>query len=701
MVPRWIDRTPQRPDRYLDWLTLNRRTGDADGWCSVLLQLQVAAGKNPAAHLEKLLAELTAGADAGSSATILALPAELKLVESRIRELKRKTYVPSGDEDAGLSFFVYMPESRIYAGGDFAHKQHYRIRFAGPPIPGFDCERASEISAPPAKAPKHTGSSVAIGVIDHAIAFANERFREKARAGNGGAVERSRVRRLWIQDIERAGFAAGGAVVFGRQLTDGDINKAIERSAARTGVVNESSVYAETGAVSFDRALHQATAWRAGHGTHVLDVAAGYDPADPAGANRPILAVQLPEAVTHETSGVTLASYVLQALRQIMHWADTIEAAPLPLVVNFSYGLYAGPKNGMHLIEREIARLVDHRNRMHPDKPTVVVVPSGNFYRERVTARLSLAPGEKQALDWVILPDSGTPSFLEIWTERSGSGPPVSVTLASPGGIAGPLAPPANGVCKVLVDDDNPVCAVTYDAEGGVTGSPLARVLVAVNPTRSFSRRTPLAPSGCWTVTVENTSSRSRDIDLYIQRQDTVPGDEPPGRQSYFDHQDAFGRDEVKPEAGNLDSGDYDQLLPRCPIKHEGSLSALATHRGLVVVGAAMAARDSDQPQPARYTSSGPVKSREGPDFAAVADLDRAHLGTIAAGTRSGSAVILTGTSIAAPQITRALADVGGDLRRLKQKLGVSATAPRDPRTGWAIVGDRVRPDIPRRRRPH
>lgn len=701
MAPRWIDRVPQRPDRYLDWLALNRRAGEADGWCSVLLQLQVAAGKNPAANLETLLAELTADADGDASATILALPSELKLIETRIRELKRNSYVPSGDEDAGLAFFVYMPESRIYVAGDYAHRHHYRVRFAGPPIPDFDSERTRDISAPPAKVPKHAGSTVAIGVIDHAIAFANERFREKARAGNGGSVQRSRVRRLWIQHIERAGSVQGSGIDFGRHLTDGDINKALERSAARTGLVNEGSVYAETGAVSFNRELHQATAWRAGHGTHVLDVAAGYDPADPAGASRPILAVQLPEAVTHETSGVTLASYALQALRQIMHWADTIEAAPLPLVVNFSYGIYAGPKNGMHLIEREIARLADHRNRSHPDKPTVVVVPSGNFYRERVTARLSLAPGERQSLDWVILPDNGKPSFIEIWTEKSGTGAPVSVTLTPPGGVAGPTVMPPDGGCKVMVDHDKPVCAVTFDADGGIASSPLARVLVAVNPTKLFASRTPPAPAGCWTVTVENTSSRVVAVDMYIQRQDTVPGDEPPGRQSYFEHPDAFGRDEAGVDAGSLDSGDYDQFLPRCPIKHEGSLSALATHPGLVVVGAAMAARDSDPAGPARYTSSGPVKSREGPDFAAVADLDRAQLGTVAAGTRSGSAVILTGTSIAAPQITRALADVGGDLRRLKQKLGVPATAPRHPRTGWAIVSDRVRPDIPRRRRPH
>src|SRR5690606_15636277 len=108
------------------------------------------------------------------------------------------------------------------------------------------------------------------------------------------------------------------------------------------------------------------------------------------------------------------------------------------------------------------------------------------FHRGRLTARLSLAPAEKQSIDWLILPDGGKPGFLEIWTDKSDAGAPVSVTLTPPDGVAGPPIMPPNGRCKVLVEGGQPVCAITYDAEGDIPNSTRSRVLLAVNPTKSF-----------------------------------------------------------------------------------------------------------------------------------------------------------------------------------------------------------------------
>ena len=46
-----------------------------------------------------------------------------------------------------------------------------------------------------------------------------------------------------------------------------------------------------------------------------------------------------------------------------------------------------------------------------------------------------------------------------------------------------------------------------------------------------------------------------------------------------------------------------------------------------------------------------------GPDAMAVSDDSHAHRGILAAGTRSGSTVPMNGTSVAAPQITRWIAE--------------------------------------------
>ena len=49
-----------------------------------------------------------------------------------------------------------------------------------------------------------------------------------------------------------------------------------------------------------------------------------------------------------------MGSYVLQAVRLIMLWADRFGQDGVPLVINFSYGLLAGPKDGTQKIEQAL-----------------------------------------------------------------------------------------------------------------------------------------------------------------------------------------------------------------------------------------------------------------------------------------------------------------------------------------------------------
>lgn len=696
MALQWIDRTAERPDRYLDWALVNRvaRGQVRDDWCSVIVQLEAAPGPNPALYLEQLQAELPASASPAAP-TINASDDERTLLALRIAELKSSPPQPSTPDDPTLSFFVYMQESRAYANGAYAQVPNRKIRYVGPPIPGlrFDQPPLMRAFALAADKPERVSKKVAIGIIDHAIAFAHERFRTR-RGLDQGAVDQSRVQHLWLQHIEEAGaMRPGGDVLFGRKLETRDINTELANSAAGTGIINDDAVYQATGAVDFQIAMRQATAYRVGHGTHVLDLACGFDANDPAGDNRPILAVQLPEPATLDTSGVTMESYVLQGLRQIMLWADKIEDG-LPLIVNFSYGLYAGPKDGSHLLEREMRRLVEHRNR-NPKTPTAVVLPAGNTYLARVTAAMALAPGAKDAVDWVVLPDCGTPSFLEIWVDGT-AGAPIDIQITPPGGSAAPVAMPAAGSTKVLLDGTRAIGAIYVDSVApGVKGQPpRCRVTLAINPTKSYDSLQPIAPSGSWTVTLTNTASSPVKAHLYIQREDTPGGERPPGRQSFFDHANAYGWSST--------TANYDALGgpgSPCPIAHRETLSAIATGTDSIVVGSAFAPRPNHPSDPSPYTASGPAAGRPGPDFSAIADEDWAYPGVMAAGTRSGSVVLLNGTSIAAPQVTRHLADAGLDLSKLKTMLA-SSSAVQDPRLGWGVMPAPYRPDMPRRRWP-
>ena len=153
-------------------------------------------------------------------------------------------------------------------------------------------------------------------------------------------------------------------------------------------------------------------------------------------------------------------------------------------------------------------------------------------------------------------------------------------------------------------------------------------------------------------MTTENITAH-----VYVQRDDTPFGYPRRGRQSYLDHAGAYERD---PQ-----TGDYRLQKEGCPIIYAETLSSIATcpmtsGDHVIVVGAAEASEalpPSDYPPPADYTSSGPTKGRPGPDCSAFADEGDALWGVLAAGTFSGSAVKLSGTSVAAPQIAGQVAD--------------------------------------------
>src|SRR5262249_17336112 len=140
------------------------------------------------------------------------------------------------------------------------------------------------------------------------------------------------------------------------------------------------------------------------------------------------------------------------------------------------------------------------------------------------------------------------------------------------------------------------IAAIYYDISKQGRG----RIFIAVNQTATKEGRVDCAPAGRWKLTLQNRSDHEVVAHLYIQRDSTPFGYRRPGRQSIFDHPDAYRRDET---TGNYDNFDAEA----CPITGEETLSALALPPGqdrrIVVVGAADA---SSCVAPALYTSSGP-----------------------------------------------------------------------------------------------
>jgi hypothetical protein len=696
MTQEWGDRQPARPDRYLDWEVLNLSGDDAskERWCSVVVQVTLGPVGNPAANLVRLRDEIDDQPPDGPF--IIKMHAEeLALLDLQIDAVGAGRYQASEPDDVGYQFFIYLPEGRAYVNGHYAHTDYYRVRLIGQPIVGLIFNEISNRAEQPsiAEIVPPPSQRVAVGVIDDGIAFANARFRTCL--GAGGGIERTRFSHIWVQDLEESD--RDHRVAFGSRLEKEEIDELFRQSAGLTGVINDTDVYRRAGLFDFSKDSYHGVARRVSHGTLVMDLACGFDPSDPEGDDRPILAVQLPDAATADTSGVTMGSYVLQGLRQIMLWADSLDhGMPMPLVVNFSYGFLAGPKDGTHYLEREIDRLVAHRNRT---TPTAVVLPAGNAYRSRTTAKMTLPAGSSEQIEWVALPDDLTPNFLEIWFDQVTSTSdvsPIHVSIRPPIGPAGPTRMPRSGACRLLTEFRKPIAGVYYDATSPELGSKRSRIFVALNPSRSETADQATVSSGCWRLTITNSGSTELKLELFIQRDDTPSGFRRKGRQSYFDHPNARERDPV--------TGRYDQLGGpgrECPITHEATLSAIGNGRCTVLVGAA---EDSDQIRPpdyqiipADYTSSGPTAARAGPDFSAIAGEGQAFPGVLAAGCASGTIVAMQGTSVAAPQVTRRLADAVASTVRLKQEIGAGDTP--DPQLGFGVVPRTANKDVPKRKR--
>lgn len=668
----------QRPDPYLDWEFRTRpdlpgsgfsrgKTTPKDPWCSLYIRVKPVNGTDQFANLRRLANAVAAGRledDVSPSG------ATIRMADDERQHLLDLINTPGklqpGD-DVLWQFFVYRRESLIYSEeGDYAPTDLYEVILAGPPIPGlsFDNEPKVDSGIRPSKIdklPDIDRRGVAIGIVDDGIAFAHERFRNES--------GETRVMAIWLQDVERAEMSTDArgrpdpGIAFGVRLDRDEINRLLAKHAAGT----DADIYRDedVGVTDFGRNTYNPLALRATHGTHVLDVAAGYDPSIPGETSsdklRPILAVQLPSIATLDTSGVTMGSYVLQAVRQIMLWAERL-GENVPLIINFSYGLSAGPKDGTHPLELALNQLIEHRNTR---ASTCLVLPAGNSFRARTTARMDLKTGQAESLDWIVLPDDPTPNYLEIWLDREigtdDKASPIEVILTPPGGLPADTARPDHGKLSTIKLDGHAVAATYYSVSDpqriGGAERKRGRIFIAINHTVSNDGRVDCAPAGRWQLTLVNRSERAVAAHLYIQRDSTPFGYRRPGRQSFFDHAAAHGRDER--------TGDYDRLEREkdCPITQEETLSALATlpldedakgppgfNTRICVVGSAEA---SERFVPATYTSSGPTAKRRGPNCSAVTEEGRAHWGLMAAGTFSGSLVKMSGTSVAAPQVVR------------------------------------------------
>ena len=380
----------------------------------------------------------------------------------------------------------------------------------------------------------------------------------------------------------------------GREIFSGEINAALEHFGDGSGTVDEvafnrhlrlSAPTAQLG----NRDLEMASA----HGTHTLSLAAGMDPAltdeDDRKKNR-IVAINLPAQYSHGSAGNFLAYFAVFGVERILHVADALwlknnpdhadkPVFGYPIVINFSYGMTAGPKDGYHLFELYLKNMILERRRRittgasvngvrQVASPVRIIMPTGNDNLEQGAASAIMGASDlalnkkgtmfaepKVSLPWRVLPDDATANFLEIWTQAKKEGDfntvlkGATIRITRPGGTPA-IVPLCAGPGEYDLDDYARVyirhIAITKDS-GAQTMTKTRKpndenrfrlvLLICVAPTTIDLPGAPTAPAGEWMIDVDYADPTvAVDFTFYIQSDQSAVVTSQTGKRSYFDH---------------------------------------------------------------------------------------------------------------------------------------------------------------------
>ncbi len=544
-----------------------------------------------------------------------------------------------------------------------------------------------------------------VGIIDDGVAFLNQRFQD--------ASQGTRIQVLWDQnsvadddkvasnDAEVSTHGAKHGRVFLKRQIDELIQECYDGDATYPSM--EERIYAREKIRGLTRTVS--------HGTHLLDVAAGANPQTvPPDHDQEIVAVQLPQPDRQfsDTSGNWLKISAFQALQFILVAANQVSLMNRPmrpnrverdLVVNLSFGNMAGPHDGSSVLEQGIDFLIESAPELANLKSLSVHIAAGNQRQAQCHAKTKVSKDNPATLNWRILPDDSTPSYLEIWFDDEADvrnlsieiKPPVSTTV---GDVRDTEFSVGAGLCHVLKDGNTgtPVCTyLSLPKEKNATGDKTL-VLLAIAPT-SLGSSTTHAPAGVWDIVISNRSITPYKVSAWIQRDESRSGSPIRGRQSYFDdplyaRRDALGypTNHDHPQEGYASQTD--------------SINAIATGEQVTTVGAYRYS-GRETVDYSGYKNELADDERVDRFIHAIAEDSLTCPGVIAAGSRSGSRIALNGTSVANAVATRHRYEKGSfdagsveqthlkdvpDLERKKLRVGVKKSQSVDYRGSFKNI---------------
>ncbi|WP_299612702.1 S8 family serine peptidase [uncultured Tateyamaria sp.] len=485
-------------------------------------------------------------------------------------------------------------------------------------------------------------TATVMAVVDDGIAIAHNLFRD-------GAVS-SRV--AYAAILGARPLPQDPDSTAGRVLHKPAID-ALLSDCTFDGLLDEDMFYARTGQVDFFHQVFSTVALRSSHGSHVMGLAAG-QLMDASGPDRPIICAALPSRLVEDTSGVELLPSFYLSFQMLVNEARRFRTANGDLakvVFNLSYGNSGGPHDGTGLF----ARLFEHYfgpgavTTSEPQK-TWLTLPAGNANLSRLHG-VARAGDTETTFNLSVLPDDRTSGSVQIWMPYAGTHPSEAVIeVTSPTGETHQVFTTGTPSARFNDPAGKEIARLSYAFSSGRIQRGLAQL--SISPTASIDQSEPVAPSGIWKIRILREADAENQIELWVRRDETLPGLRPGGKQAFFDNPcyERFGKygEPLRTDPPNSD----------CPVTRAGTLSGFACGDSPVVV-AAYTARTSEL---SAYSASGPCNrpsstvgsDRDGPDLTAEGDESVFLGGVLSAGSRSGTLARRSGTSSAAPRMARA-----------------------------------------------
>ncbi|MEL6620804.1 MAG: S8 family serine peptidase [Pseudomonadota bacterium] len=481
-----------------------------------------------------------------------------------------------------------------------------------------------------------------MAVIDDGIAIAHDLLRK-------GPVS-TRVQHATILAAEPV-FGAHASV--GRALEAHEIDAYLQ-AATHNDLLDEDRFYRDVGIVNWTADNISTVAMRASHGTYVTAMAAG-ELMDQGCTDRPVICVALPQRVVEDTTGLDSLPTLYLSLHILTKQARRFRSTdgPLaPVVFNFSFGNSGGPHDGTGLFATLFEHYFGAQAELRDEPQTAwLTLPAGNINLGRLHG---VAAYETTRFDLTTQPDDRTPTVVQVWMPTGTETTPVplaEVRVQTPSGQSAAISSVPGQSATLVNDAGVEIARLACQVGAGDTDRNL--ITLSMVPTATQDGAAPVAPAGTWALDV--TGGDQGTIHLWIRRDETLPGTRSGGRQAWFSNDDyvRFGR--------------FGAPLPvdppgtTSPVRRAGSLSGFAGGASPVVV-AAFTERNAEV---SPYSAAGPLverdrpptPQRDGPDLTALGDDSYAMRGVIGAGSRSGSWVRLSGTSVAAPRVARKAAD--------------------------------------------